>query len=433
MRRPRLAGLCFVLAGCGGRSGLDGAPAGAFSQDAALPMHADGGRDQGRDAGLLTPYSCAYGGQPGAPWPMAGRCPDHRGYIPVTATATTAHIRWTYATADSFLAAPVIGADGTLYLGTKSGALLAVTSAGTLAWSTPLGTAIAASAAIAANDEIYVVAVSAGEATLFAVSLAGVVLWKQPVAPTGGSGPYVSAPTPGPEGNVYISSGPGLQAFSSTGSLLWHFAALGNQYPPAVGADGTVYYTPMKESTNTPTFIALDSSGQMKWQVDLSTFTAVGGGVSLGPDGAVYGCGQGGGPQDNVYAVGPGGSMLWTTEVSADGWGCASTPVVGPDGILFALNDQLVSFAPDGTQGWSVDLPFGAASRSPAMAGDGAQTLYMGTTNPVATEDFVQSVTGTGAAGWTYQATGFPTSPAIGADGTVYVASDDGKLIAFGP
>ena len=425
-RRPMLVGLCLAFSGCGGRSGLDVAP----SEDAGFPTQ---GRDSGTDAGLLTPASCAYGGQRGAPWPMTGRCPDHRAYIPVTATATTAHVRWTYTTSDSFLAAPVIGADGTLYVGTKSGSLLAVTSSGTLSWSTRLGTLINASAAVAANDEIYVVAASGGEASLFAVSRTGAILWKQPVAPGSGSELYVSAPTTGPEGNVYVSSGPGLQAFSPSGSLRWHYTALGNQYPPAVGADGTVYYAPMKESSNTPTFVALDASGQMQWEVDLSTFTAVGGGVSLGPDGAVYGCGQAGGPQDNVYAVGPGGAMLWTAAVRADGWGCSSTPIIGPDGVIFALNDQLTGFTVGGTQAWSVDFPFGAAPRSPAMAGEGTQTLYLGTSNGLDTQSYVESVTGTGASGWTYQASGFPTSPAIGADGTVYVGSDDGKLIAFGP
>ena len=125
----------------------------------------------------------AIGGvQPGAPWPLLGRCAAHpaRSETKRPVGGTPAWSR-----AGAFLGSPVIGSDGTLYVGTADGgghALSAIAPDGTLRWSVPTrpiqgSGAILAGGAIVIGEE----RTPAGEGSLLAIGQVAEVIgawWK---------------------------------------------------------------------------------------------------------------------------------------------------------------------------------------------------------------------------------------------------------------
>lgn len=77
------------------------------------------------------------------------------------------------------------------------------------------------------------------------------------------------------------------------------------------------------------------------------------------------------------------------------------------------------------TERWLVST--GADSSSPAIAADG--TIYVGSTDTK-----LYAISRNGTLKWTFAAQAeIRTSPAVGADGTVYFGSDDGRLYAINP
>jgi len=108
----------------------------------------------------------------------------------------------------------------------------------------------------------------------------------------------------------------------------------------------------------------------------------------------------------------------------------------GPaQGFLFALN-------PDCTQKWVYQLPGPPSSTAPAIATDG--TLYVhsnGGAGSLVAIETLTAVTPQGALKWEFKFNGgagiftsnVQSSPAIGADGTIYVGSIDTKAYALNP
>jgi hypothetical protein len=298
---------------------------------------------------------------------------------------------------------------------------------------------VTSEAAIGAGGTVYVVsrvpAVGSGASSVLnAVLPTGEVAWTAVLHSYDGAGLFGSPPTIGPDGSIYVAAPPGIQAFASDGTLRWRFSAdagYSSGFPPAVGPDGTVYYTPVKASSVSPTFVALDSAGHVKWKTDTGRVDAHG--PALAADGTTFGCGQGGGMADNLYALRADGTVAWTKTISADGWGCHSTPAIGPSGnVLFELHDRLASFDKNGGAAFSLDIS-GSEGQAPAVAADG--TLYFGSHRGL------QAASPDGVVLWTelpQQGEDVFGSPAIGADGTVYVRSvvnapPGGTLYAIGP
>ncbi len=218
----------------------------------------------------------------------------------------------------------------------------------------------------------------------------------------------------------------------------------------AIGADGTIYV-----GVGFQPLCALDpASGAELW------CTEGGGDVNrsspaVGQD-AIYI-----GARDNkLWAVSPAGSTLWTYKVPTDG-DILGAPVVGPDATIYMacqFGAHLHALRPDGTLKWKFRITGASKSISPAIAPD-ANTIYMATTNgqlhafsPSGSRKwwmrfgglnyssspaidpsgmiYIGSSTGlhaidpTGQRVWTFKTAGrVETTPAIGADGTVYVGT----------
>lgn len=269
------------------------------------------------------------------------------------------------------------------------------------------------------------------------------------------------------DGTLYIASCEGgVFALScDTGAPRWPFpfdARAPVVGSPALGADGTVYV-----GGGDGVLHALDGvSGGQKWLFD------TGGGVSsqiqasinVGPTGVVF-FGSGAGA---VFAVSAAGDLVWRADVSDT---VSSTPALSPDGTVLVVglwDDHHVAAlnASTGAVLWkhlasgpfwsspsiadglvfigcvdnallALDLASGALKWSFAT-GDEVRTSPAVANGTVVFGDFTGKLYGVDArAGkqrWVFEATPgqwIQSSPAVGSDGTVYVASEDAFFYAL--
>src|SRR6185436_15310385 len=109
-----------------------------------------------------------------------------------------------------------------------------------------------------------------------------------------------------------------------------------------------------------------------------------------------------------------------------------SSPALGPNGTIYVggTDSQLYAVDKDGNTVWAFPAD-DAIYSSPAVSTDGA-VIYCATTNGT-----IYAVNaGSGKERWNYPAGAsafFFSSPAIGADGTVYIGGEDGNLYAINP
>ncbi len=123
------------------------------------------------------------------------------------------------------------------------------------------------------------------------------------------------------------------------------------------------------------------------------------------------------------------GTLLWKSPVR--GLVSQSCPAIGHDGTIYALGSGLTALAPDGTIKWATASEWGLIG-SPVIADDG--TIYFGNSDGV-----LHAATPDGAVKWSYDfqaeltySTYFHSTPALGADGTVYCMKG-GTLFALTP
>lgn len=155
------------------------------------------------------------------------------------------------------------------------------------------------------------------------------------------------------------------------------------------------------------------SEGSLKW-----SFPAGAGDPAIATDGTIY-IGAGG---YYLYAVNPDGSEKWETKMT--GW-ITTSPAVGPDGTIYvgSVDGKLNAINPNGVPKWSYDAVGGI---NKALAIDSKGTVYIaGTRNLVA-------VNPDGTHKWSSNII-CESSPAVGSEGTIYVASYNEGLIAFNP
>jgi outer membrane protein assembly factor BamB len=360
----------------------------------------------------LAPADCdcrlAGGGQPGAPWPMAGFCPRHWGRSPALGPATS-NVRWTVATgANGLLGGIAIAADGTLYLGGLGG-LYAVTPAGTLAWAAPAAKDMyGATPAIAADGTLYAATENAG---LYAVNPDGTTRWTlvaaQPQA-------MFYSPAIGADGTIYACAGDGLYAVDPDGTQRWRYP-LANGCDTAVvfGPDGTLYVDAPGDALATK-LTAVKPDGTLKWRAA----SGLGCGDPLvDADGDVITlCGA---------HRAKDGKLLWSVG------GGDTNPALQRDGTIiesfFGNVTAFIGVRPDGTIAWKQKNPtYGAAG----VALDADDAIYTS-----ASDGTFVKLAADGTLVWSLDGGGDPLygPPAIGADGAVYLSSGSGIVYAIGP
>jgi outer membrane protein assembly factor BamB len=224
----------------------------------------------------------------------------------------------------SVQSAPVIGADGTVYIGSINTHLCAVDpNDGSLKWS---------------------------------------------AAP--GASSISSSPAIGPDGTIYCLDASGLlAAYTSSGARNWTLqlaSVSGGDGSPSVDADGTIYVA----TSGSGELHAVNPTGTLKWSKAMG-FAGVAT-PAISADGTIYFS------DDGLHALGPeDGAEKWHSSDTA--LFSSSSPVVGGDGTIYwreAWTFRAVK--PDGTAKWNLDMPSPASSGlypSPALAADG--TLYI--------------------------------------------------------
>jgi outer membrane protein assembly factor BamB len=234
----------------------------------------------------------------------------------------------------------------------------------------------------------------------------------------------------GAHSTIYFGSiDKNLYSLNSEGTLNWKYPTGGNIYSsPAVSTDGTIYV-----GSRDKYLYAINSNGTMKWKFLSGGFFNAS--PSIGPDGTVYA----GSVDRYLYAINPDGTLKWKYLAYAD---INSSPAVGEDGTVYfgsgyfisakiaetsknaALYRTFYAINSNGTLKW-IFRTGGVVSSSPAIGAEG--TIYFG-----CEDKNIYAVNPDSTLKWQYLTAGAITSsPAIGKDGTIFVGSSDKYLYAI--
>jgi len=345
------------------------------------------------------------------PWPKALH--DYNNTAQSTHVASqTATLKWTYLTSGWIRSGtPVIGSDGTIYIGSEDNSFYAVNPDGSLKWKYTTEGVIPGSAAIGSDGTVYV---GSADCKLYALNPDGTLKWSYT---TGGT---LYAPVSiGPEGTIYFgtSNTKMIYALNPDGTLKWSYTLGGNinKGCPAVSPDGTIYI-----GTTDKKLYALNPDGTLKWSYTTggNIYTAS---AAIGSDGTlVFGS-----YDKKLYALNPDGTLKWSYTAGGTIYG---SPVIDSDGTIYfgSYSDyKIYAVNSDGTLKWTYTTG-NKIWGSPAIGADG--TIYIGST-----DSNVYALNPDGTLKWSYTTGGaiYGSSPAIGADGTLYIGSYDSKLYAF--
>lgn len=376
-------------------------------------------------------FSSATAG-PVHPWPMFGHERLHTSKVAISGT-TTNHIKWTFALGSSVdnNASPVVAADGTIYIGTSK-SLFAINPNGTLKWK-KYGTAFDdidsdSAPAIGAAAVYFVRDLPSSDpnwpgSALTALNPAdGAHLWSYPIYHT-----TYGSPTIGSDGTIYVAGGRTsgdnsgtLYAIRPNGTLKWKYEPTGTgssawiETSPAV-TDTAVYFV-----HNSFGLVRISTANVFQWQ-------ALGGTCcwnqpTVGPNGIVL---LGTGSMD-FRAINPNGTPKWSIPVSSTMYSSATAT----DGTSAYRGDNGGNFygfnLGTHTIKWKKTVTGGPIQSTPALA-TGNGLVYFTQENGY----IWARKTLDGTLQWKRFIGSSDSSPALGADGTVYAASTAGTLYAF--
>jgi outer membrane protein assembly factor BamB len=374
--------------------------------------------------------------------------PKYRGNLENTGRGSgvgaTGALRWSTAAgnADRVEGSPTIGPDGVIYIGADNGAVVAMDGgSGNIRWATIVQKAgVDSTPALGADGILYV---GAGHAVVALYAATGAQKWR---FETGGD--VESAPSLTPDGTLYFGSDDArvYALDAADGALKWYFDfpdGADTDSSPALGADGTVYIGSDKGSL----YAINGQEGTLNWVFQASG--EISGAPAIGPDGTVYICSLNSAKTESVcYAVnGLNGSQRWAVSHASQS---APSAALGADGMVFVTGVALPGIldglpveqramvwaldASSGIQQWEQALEPGSTGVT-AVSIDGAGILYVqaerapvvGSLGKLSALDSM-----TGGILWEFVTNGSSnSSPAIGADGTIYVGSDDGRVYAI--
>ncbi len=257
----------------------------------------------------------------------------------------------------------------------------------------------------------------------------GAVQWDEPV-PANSMGPA----TLGPDGTMYYSANPParlstdprsiIYALNPDGTIRWTFSSLTLYFssPISLGRDGRVVVgARMTGSITNGIVLTLDRNGAALHSQEVSyevTRAPV-----IAPDGTTFAASDNG----RVYAYSAAGAPLWT--YTMQGWAAADLSL-GENGVLYAVDSAgyVHALRPDGSLLWA-QRPATQTPRSGITVGENG-VLYHGT----GAGQLLALSSTTGTPVWPTPptiSTSAILTPAIGKDGTVYAVSSGGRVSAF--
>lgn len=366
------------------------------------------------------------GSDPGAPWPMSDRCPTHVRRSPYR-VADSPRFRWRLPAPLSkpIASVPVVAADGTVYFGSAAGDVLAYDGrTGEPKGKQSLGVAVGGNAGLVGTDRIAVAATQRYvqlARTLDANPLVDIPENATDVAV--GPGPITYA-TMGP---VFSSVVTGVRPDGTKSIEVNTTPGVATNGSPTIGFDGTVFV--IGGDGNLYAIDPTQPGGKIVWQKPLSP-------SDCGADFNHNVCGPSPiATRDRLFVIGATSTAAATFALHAfdprtgselPGWGQAVSPDCkaladgGP--LLVAQGNSLVAIDPATLATWSVDL--GSPPRGCVVDGSGAVLAIAGA-ELVAVDLVTQGVR------WRVPAFN-GNDIVLGANGSVYLTTDDADLVALG-
>jgi hypothetical protein len=224
---------------------------------------------------------------------------------------------------------PILGNDGTIYVGSKNVYLYAIKSNGKMKWAlTPTLSSLTTSPALTPDGSTLYVYDPFN--WLFAFTSDGEFIWSKQLSTTFGG--TTDAPVVGPSGNIYLMPNTAFEtefyAFNPTGKIKWSFdTGYTESSTPAIGPNGTIYL-------GTKTLFAINPDGSQRWKFEGEGWVY---GETPIVDGAgtIYWSRQG-----PFYAINPNGKVKWEINLDTifdhvDRGGHDLHPVLGKNGNIY--------------------------------------------------------------------------------------------------
>jgi outer membrane protein assembly factor BamB len=361
-----------------------------------------------------------------APWPSMRHDARNTGRSSLVGNYRAGERPWAFRTGKGIFSTPVVGSDGTVYVGSADDFFYAIRRTGKLRWKFRTGNIIDSAAVLHGGTLTF----GSGDETLYRLTTKRRVVWRfRPTHPPV-KGQQVNwwegNADVGPGGTVYAGNTGGYEyAVTPKGKEKWAFAA-GNSVwtDPAFAPDGTAYVGSVDRSV-----YALDTNGNKIWSTPTLGFVVSS--PALGSDGTVYV----GSFDSNLYALdGKTGAPKWQF---ATGDHIYSSPALGSDGtIYFASTDgNVYALDPAGNLLWRYDTGDVVRS-SPVLgpaAGGAGEVVYVGAGNGT----LFALDAATGKRRWSYDTTSrdpvlrdrndLNASPALGPRG-IYIGGEDGSV-----
>jgi len=310
---------------------------------------------------------------------------------------------WTYQTGARVFASPIIGHDGTIYVGSLDGQFVALNADGSLKWRYSAGEKIYPSALVAGTSVIF----GTHERELVSLSLDGQPRWKLPLQDV-----VDASATLGPDGRVYVAAN-GVYAVDLLGRLHWHKPTAGHvRSAPVIHPARLVII-----GTTEGSLMALRPDGSEAWEVPLGG--AIEGAASVDDEGQIYtGTGRG-----EIIQLDAAGIVRWRFKTGDE---VRATPAIARDGtiIVGSYDGHVYAMNPSGKLRWKVATG-GRVRASARVDADGR--IYVGSQ-----DNFLYCIDRNGSVLWRYNVgQDVDSTVEIGSDGTLYFGSDDGGVHAL--
>jgi len=378
-----------------------------------------------------------------SPWPMYLHDPQHTGRSPYRGPQE-GRVKWRFDTGHDVYSSPALGVDGTIYVGSNSMFLFAITSVGSEMWRFKAdGITLQSDPLIAADGTIYfsVTGFQNNTGSLYALNRHGILKWKfenesqvpgEYAISADGNLLYLMMYKFYPTQNQrWVGSLCALN--TSDGTMLWEFTQTsgdGLRRHPAIGFDGTIY------CANNGGLIALNPSGKIKWEYNTGGAFRASSSPSVDNAGNIY--------QSSVeylYSITPEGNERWRVKIASQETNYSS-PAIAYDGTIYAIGfcdinrnlDCLFALDYVGQLKWSLPLSqfgLGITQNSPVVDVDG--TVYLGLPGARTASDSVNFVAVNADGTLKYKMSlrspdgstpDIDSKPCFSSDGTLYVGCD---------
>ena len=176
----------------------------------------------------------------------------------------TGEIKWTFPIAKTtYGGGPVVGPDGSIYVGAQEKTFRAIKPDGTLKWDFEAAGNVEAFPAITSDNKLYFVS-NGSPATLYAMNpTTGAAEWSKEL--DGGTGSAVAVDA---SGNIYVGTNTAVWSFSEDGTQRWKSDAINVTERGSFAIDGTTLYAGLKATAGVG---AIDmANGTIKWTSRLS-------------------------------------------------------------------------------------------------------------------------------------------------------------------